>query len=206
MIRCLAGLVDRLMNRVAPLDYAEWLAGVEADREVFEPDELWAAAFRRRWENIRIPLDCPKCRELFPEDMARWEQELHDSYCLTGDEFAAKYPKSSAPGFSRPVSEVKPTTAGPAAPTGAATAGGGGSLTNQEGSPRTAATAGGVDTRKGQPVPDDNITELRRLLKQAEVDDRNELAHLRAENAALRAAIAKMEARPIPYRLTEVTE
>lgn len=202
MIRCLAGLVDRLMNRVAPLD-AEWLAGVEADREVFEPDELWAAEFRRRWERTEI---CPKCRVSSPVPMARWEQELHDSYCLTDDEFAAKYPKSSAPGSSRPVPEVKPTTAGPAAPTGAATAGGGGPLTNQEGSPRTAATAGGVDTRKGQPVPEDKITELRRLLKQAEDDDRNELAHLRAENAALRAAIAKMEARPIPYRLTEVTE
>lgn len=51
MTRWLANLIDRFLNSLAPirdLDCANWLADYEAESEVFEPDELWAARARHR--------------------------------------------------------------------------------------------------------------------------------------------------------------
>jgi hypothetical protein len=70
----------------------------------------------------------------------------------------------------------------------------------QKESPRAAATAGGVDTEKGnEPMPDQQVINLQQVINQV-TDD--EITQLRNENTALRNAIAKMESRPIPYRLT----
>lgn len=46
MMRVIADLIDRLLNSFAPLptDRAAELADYEAGIDVFEPDELWAAA------------------------------------------------------------------------------------------------------------------------------------------------------------------
>ena len=146
MIFFLASLLERFLNFLAPSRtvFPEHpLADVEADTEVFEPDELWAAAFRRRWEqhDAQFDPDCPECQELLEDPMPQKE------------------------------------------------------------SPRAAATAGGVDTEKGnEPMPDQQVINLQQLLKQV-TDD--EITQLRDENTALRNAIAKMESRPIPYRLVD---
>ncbi len=145
MIFFLASLLERFLNFLAPSRtvFPEHpLADVEADTEVFEPDELWAAAFRRRWEqhDAQFDPDCPQCQELLEDPMPQKE------------------------------------------------------------SPRAAATAGGTNTEKGtKPMSTEHITKLRDLLQQS-TDD--EISYLRAENEALRNAIAKMESRPIPYSLT----
>lgn len=50
MTRWLAVLVDRFLNTIAPLkniDNADLLTAFEAEREVLEPDELWAARMRK---------------------------------------------------------------------------------------------------------------------------------------------------------------
>ena len=55
MIRFLGYIADKLMNAYAPvvakrsfeaMDTADWLADVEADHDIWEPDELWAAHLR----------------------------------------------------------------------------------------------------------------------------------------------------------------
>jgi hypothetical protein len=141
----LASLLERFLNFLAPSRtvFPEHpLADMEADTEVFEPDELWAAAFRRRWEehDAQFDPDCPECQELLEDPMPQKE------------------------------------------------------------SPRAAATAGGVDTEKGnEPMPDQQVINLQQVINQV-TDD--EITQLRNENTALRNAIAKMESRPIPYRLT----
>jgi hypothetical protein len=141
----LASLLERFLNFLAPSRtvFPEHpLADVEADTEVFEPDELWAAAFRRRWEqhDAQFDPDCPECQELLEDPMPQKE------------------------------------------------------------SPRAAATAGGVDTEKGnEPMPDQQVINLQQVINQV-TDD--EITQLRNENTALRNAIAKMESRPIPYSLT----
>ena len=145
MIFFLASLLERFLNFLAPSRtvFPEHpLADVEADTEVFEPDELWAAAFRRRWEqhDAQFDPDCPECQELLEDPMPQKE------------------------------------------------------------SPRAAATAGGVDTEKGnEPMPDQQVINLQQVINQV-TDD--EITQLRNENTALRNAIAKMESRPIPYSLT----
>ncbi len=145
MIFFLASLLERFLNFLAPSRtvFPEHpLADVEADTEVFEPDELWAAAFRRRWEqhDAQFDPDCPQCQELLEDPMPQKE------------------------------------------------------------SPRAAATAGGVDTEKGnEPMPDQQVINLQKVINQV-TDD--EITQLRNENTALRNAIAKMESRPIPYSLT----
>lgn len=51
MSRWLANLIDRFLARISPLkdlDAADWLADLEAERDVFEPDELWAARMRHQ--------------------------------------------------------------------------------------------------------------------------------------------------------------
>ncbi len=141
-----ASLLERFLNFLAPSRtvFPEHpLADMEADAEVFEPDELWAAIVRRRWEehDAQFDPDCPECQELLEGPMPQKE------------------------------------------------------------SPRAAATAGGVDTEKGnEPMPDQEVINLQQLLKQV-TDD--EITQLRDENTALRNAIAKMESRPIPYRLVD---
>jgi hypothetical protein len=160
----LASLLERLLNFLAPSRtvFPEHpLADMEADTEVFEPDELWAAIVRRRWEqhDVQFDPDCPECRELLedpiPEEpLAEWEREIRDEWLKT-----------------------------------------------QKESPRAAATAGGVDTEKGnEPMPDQQVINLQQLLNQVNDD---EITQLRDENTALRNAIAKMESRPIPYRLVD---
>jgi len=50
MTRWLAELVDRLLNTIAPLkniDTSTLLVAFEEERDVLEPDELWAARMRK---------------------------------------------------------------------------------------------------------------------------------------------------------------
>ena len=56
MTRWLAELIDRFLNSIAPLknlDAADMLADLEAERDAFEPDELWAA----RMAKTQTPAD-----------------------------------------------------------------------------------------------------------------------------------------------------
>lgn len=65
-MKFLAALVDRLLNRIAPLPQADrphWLAVAEQSRDTWESGEL--------------------CLECFPEG---WEQQLHDAVAFADDD------------------------------------------------------------------------------------------------------------------------
>jgi hypothetical protein len=77
-VKCLAKLLDSILNRLAPLPDlgSDWLADYEAEEESTSPGALYRDAIRRRWETAPVDLDCPGCAALFPEG---WEDQLHDA-------------------------------------------------------------------------------------------------------------------------------
>lgn len=96
MRRLLAAIVDRMLASIAPLpvDRAEQLADYEAGIDVFEPDELWAAAHLKQPADTVAPSFPPaagptppsgvggpelaRCTCTFDPPLADWEQELHN--------------------------------------------------------------------------------------------------------------------------------
>ena len=90
-MKCLAKLLDSILNRLAPLPDlgSDWLADYEAEEESTSPGALYRAAVRRRWETAPVDVDCPGCDALFPEG---WEDQLHDACADCDDEDSAPRP------------------------------------------------------------------------------------------------------------------
>ena len=85
-MKCLAKILDRVVNRLAPLPPEvdpSWLTVLEATEESTPQGALYREAMQRSRFN------CPECAALFPEG---WEDKLHDACAECDDEDPAPRP------------------------------------------------------------------------------------------------------------------